>query len=276
MPTLIPIDDLEYSAGANPRAKSRWEVEGTNDEADALNTILSGTPATALFLLRNQIDMKTRKTGPDPSKWVWTADVNYSATPIPTKGEVKFQSSSRGGREKITQSLEVPHKVVLAGRTSPDTKNAIGVDGRGNVKGTEVVVPKAQFSFETGIDPTRYSHTYAAGLDELTGTTNDRPFFGRPKNTVLFLGHETDGTITVNTATNVDDSVIRIKFFFAYSREDKITIGDLPELTVPGWHYIDVRYEDDVSNDFKIRRPVSAQVHRVYTNADFRQFGLGS
>lgn len=270
MVSIIEQTGSEYVVGSSPSGRRRWMVEGTADEAVAAKAIVDNTPATMSFLIRQRIRLSEFRPDPDPARFLWMADVEYGATPIPTIGEIKYQSSSRGGRERITQALSTPHRVALAGRTAPDTQGAIGVDGRGNIAGVEIVVPKSTFSFETSIEADRYTDTYAAGLDELTGTTNDRPFFGRPTDTVLFLGHETDGTI----ATDGEVQSIRVKFFFGFSRADTVTIGNLPPLTVPGWHYIDVTYEDTVDENFKISRPVYAQAHRIYTATDFRGFGL--
>lgn len=274
MVSVIEQAESDYTAGLNPTGRQKWMVEGTATRLTALQALIAGTPATMDFLIRTGIRLTEFRPDPDPARFLWMAELTYGSTPITTIGTKTYQSSSRGGREKITQALSTPYRVALDGREAPDTKGAIGVDGRGNVAGVEIVVPKSQFSFETGVSPTRYTYTYSAVLDELTGTTNDRPFFGRPKGTVLFLGHETDGTKTV--ATDGSRSVLRIKFFYAYSRADTVTIGDLPPLTVPGWHYVDVTYEDTVDNDFKIRRPVYAAAHKIYTETDFRKHGLGS
>ena len=56
-----------------------------------------------------------------------------------------------------------------------------------------------------------------------------------------------------------------------------LQLGNIPGINKEGWHYLWVRFTDEVENVAKvlIKKPVAAYVERVYDYGDFSGLGIG-
>lgn len=248
-------------------------VLGSIDEDDVYAYVRTNTPgyygpvAGISRLQRQKIVVAPQGGG------VWFATITYGTpespevpgAPTPTDPlGIDWSFDTTGQTQHVTQSKHTTQKIKRGGGAADDLEGAIGVSKDG-VQGTDVVVPKLEFSISRSyffLTP-----EYLKKVSDLTGTVNDAEFFGFARGEVLFLGGSGQGST---------GDFPRLTFRFARSKNrENIYIND--EIEIPekkGWEYLWVAYEDAVGASSVISRPRAAYVEEVYDLADFTQLGI--
>lgn len=151
----------------------------------------------------------------------------------------------------------------------PDCDGAIGVDGEGNIAGTDITIPFLSFTETHKLPPAAYTCEYIALLTWLTGKVNSERFRFCNAGECLFMG--------ASGAYSPADEFFDVTFQFSVSvNEDFLKIGDI---AIPdgklGWQYLWVRYKEIQQGAYLVKKPASVHVADVYEYADFSLLGIG-
>lgn len=279
---LGTVEDV--SLGRRPSARINGYVYEATDSADARAVALANTPNVYHGMLRAALNLSRKGTLDGAEQGDFEATVSYGLDDIPVENEVRFSASTKGGREKVTQSLSTYDSIgVDATHPAADTGGAIGVDGDGNVNGVEVVVPKPRFSLEMHVDFSLITDAYWYKLELATGCVNQKKFKGRLAHEVMFEGADFDGAIRVDSA---ETQLGRLRFDFAVSRSkiydpaiagSGVVVEGLERgISKRGWDYLDIQYGEfiDTNSKARVRRPVMAWARQVMPEYDFNKFGI--
>jgi hypothetical protein len=254
-----------------------WFVQGTNDETEVQELVLTASSVVFDFLVRKSVRCEPIGGGN------WFCDVEYAnidpqqavgaeTVTEPTAPSVTaplgpaFSFDTTGGTTHITQSRSTRSKTRAGGGAAPDNKLAIGIT-KDRVEGCDVVTPK----FEWQLECQRADCTgqYLIDLFSVTGTVNyDATFYGFPAGTVLYLG--ASGRYTFNDRWTITHR------FACNPNEVNLDVGN--GITVPekkGWDYLWIGYKDEVSNNKLIQVPDTAYVEVVYRTGNFDLLGIG-
>lgn len=257
------------------RNTKKYLVQGSNDEVAIKAAVAAAAPTSMEDLSGRSISVNQEGPGS------WGATVTYENRP--SEGDSSFTFDTGGGIKHITQAISVVSKYARPDFKPPDFKGAIGVT-KDSVEGVDITVPVYQFSETHIFDDGDVDTAYKVTLRDLTGTVNDDTFKGFAAGEVLFMG--ASGS---RNGTRAEDKW-EITFKFAVSvNKTGIVVGDLwslngsgfgdaagTRITAQGWDYLDVQYEsvEDTIAKAVIKRPVSAQVVRVYERTDFALLGI--
>jgi len=258
------FESRRITTGANPSVELIYIGRGSNDDSAVMAAALAATP-TSYNLLPRQ-DVSIEPTG----ELLWTITVKYAVSNIapPPTGGSTFSFETGGGTQHITQSLATVGKFAPPGKTAPDHKGAIGVDGN-TVNGVDIVVPTYHFSETHFLDDALVTNTYKGILLGLTGRVNDAPFKGTDTGECLLMGV---------SGSKRSDSDWEINFRFAASQNaTNLAVGDIIVTQKNGWDYLWVSYEQvkDSASKSMVMNPTAAYVEQVYRIGDFSTLGIG-
>ena len=179
-----------------------------------------------------------------------------------------------GGRPpKIVRSLNTYDSVALAGVTPPNYEKSINVQADGKVDGCEVPDPESTFDIDLEVDYVTWK--YIRLLQSMVYKTNNAMWFTYLQHSVCFMG----GTLKTNPQGRVS---LTLKFGtsrYVVIGADEIrtglpSAGDAP-VTVPGWHYLWVKYRTETDAGRSVERAFALYVEQILANADFSLFGIG-
>ncbi len=257
------------------RNTKKYLVRGSDDEVAIKEAVSAAAPTTMESLSGRSITVAQEGPG------IWGATVTYENRP--SEGDSSFTFDTGGGIKHISQAISVVSKYARPDFKPPDFKGAIGVT-KDSVEGVDITVPVYQFSETHIFDDADVDTAYTITLRDLTGTVNDGTFKGFAAGEVLFMG--ASGS---RNGTRAEDKW-EITFKFSVStNKTGIVVGDLYSLNgsgfgdaagtriaAQGWDYLDVQYEsvEDTVAKAVIKRPVSAQVVRVYERKNFALLGI--
>lgn len=258
-------------AASGGTATLLFTVGGTDDEDEALRFGLPKTPIKFRALLRQSSTIKRK------GNKLWDLDIKYgiqTATGAAQRqleiGEVRFSWDTTGGTIHITHSRETTGKFAAAGINACDFKGAIGVN-ENNIEGVDIVVPSLQFTLTFRAPFALVNLDYVKTIHDLTGTTNDGPFFGFNESELLYIGGTGDESST--------DSSITSHSFVGIPNESDIAVGSDITVTVKKGHeYMWVAYalEEDTVCNRTVKQPISAYTERVYRKANFLDLKIGT
>jgi len=239
-----------------------YRATGDESEAAIKSAADATLPATWGSLYLQQYTTEHHGGG------VWTIVATYGPRKPPDQSNSVFSFDTTGGTTTVTQSNNTT-KYAPAGKTAPDFKGAINVEGE-QVRGVSIQIPKYAFSEKHILPATTVTAAYKADLYALTGKTNDATFKGFAAGEVLFLG--------ARGSTRSEDEW-EITYSFAASQNlTGLTIGDVTGIDKKGWEYLWVLYEDaeDTVAKALIKKPVAVYVEQIYDPADFSKLGIGT
>jgi len=266
MPVTIDekFESRRITTGANPSVELIYIARGSNDDVEVMNAALAAVPAS--YNLMPLQDVSIEPTG----ELLWSVTVKYAVSnviPPPPTGGSTFSFDTGGGTIHITQSLATVG-FAPPGKTAPDHKGAIGVDGN-TVNGVDIVTRTYGFS-ETGyIADSLVTDTYKGNLFDLTGKVNDAPFKGTAAGECLFMGA---------SGSKRNDSDWEINFRFAAAKNaTNVDVGGIVVTQKNGWDYLWVSYEQvkDETSNAMVMNPTAAYVEQVYEIGDFSLLGIG-
>ncbi|HET6494183.1 MAG TPA: hypothetical protein VFH61_02325 [Thermoleophilia bacterium] len=242
-------------------------IRGTESDVEAMDNLKGTVYTTYLGLPHGKL--RIERIGQEEWIGIVPYEKNQETAP-PAEGESRYTFDTTGGTQHITQSIETIERYVAGVRPRPNFYGAIGVsnDGSGvTVAGVDITVPVYNWTEAHVFPYAAVTQAYVATLYALTGKTNNALWRGRFKQRdVLFKG--------ASGATRADGKW-EMSFGFAASptRED-FDIGGITVLQKRGWDYLWVRYQDDVSENHIIKKPIVAIVEQVYEEADFAGLNL--
>lgn len=148
--------------------------------------------------------------------------------------------------------------------TAADLKSAIGVT-RDGVEGTDVVVPKCEFTWTRQVKPVNLP--YLRRIRSVVGKTNNARWRGFDKGELLYLG---------STGQSGPGGVWTVAHKFA-AGENLYAVRVTPTLVLPrkgAWDYLwcTYGYKDDTT---VYSVPTAGYVEQVYREANFALLGLG-
>jgi len=253
--------------GENPSIDTLWIVRGTENYFAARNALAAETPAELDGLVRQNY-------GCTPLGWdSWNGQVRYGKRKKKEAGDSTYSFDTRGGTQRIVQSLETIGNYAPAGETAPNFHGAINVT-LDAVEGVDIVIPKYAFHETHFFTQAQITEAYKLILYGLTGRVNNASWRGYAKGEVLFLG------AAGSLRGDAPDDLWEIGYYFeAEPNAVNIPIG--PNITVPAKegkaHYLWVRHRDtdDAAAKVLVKRPSSAHVDRVCEYGSFSSIGIG-
>jgi hypothetical protein len=268
----VPVEVLEkfesrqITTGSNPSVELRYAIRGTNDDIEARNALVAGSPVLydpwgsgLVFLPRDQITVLPI------GEELWDGIVRYGT--IPATNESTFSFDTGGGTQHITQSRQTIASYAAPGLTAPNFRGAIGVTDD-SVEGVDITVPVYQFA-ETHYKPdSLITLAYKATLFSLTGRTNSGAFKGFAAGEVLFLG-------AAGSKRGLGDWEINYRFA-ASPNMTALVVGEITGIAKKGWEYLWVRYTqaEDTAAKALVKKPIAAYIERVYEAGDFSLLGI--
>jgi hypothetical protein len=195
---------------------------------------------------------------------VWEGTAHY----VKKGSDPIYSFDTGGGTQHISQSIANLGRYAAPGFIAPHFQGAIGVtDDR--VEGTDITVPVFNFTETHYILNDLVTPAYKLTLFNLTGKVNGGSFKGFAKGEVLFLGAS-------GSKRGIDDWEITYRFA-ASPNVASLSLGSITGIAKEGWHYLWVRFTDDVDTAAKalIKRPVAAYVEQVYPYGNFSGLGIG-
>lgn len=149
--------------------------------------------------------------------------------------------------------------------TATDTNSAIGVT-LDSVEGTEIVVPKFEFTWARQVFPVNLP--YLRKLRGIVGKTNNAKWRGFERGELLYLGA---------SGSAAPGNVWKVNHKFACG-ENLYAVRVTPSLIMPfkrAWDYLWCTYGYRATNEGRYQVPTAAYVEKVYHEADFQNIGLG-
>ena len=248
------------------RGQRVYLVQGTDDEADALNHLQGVAPTSWNSLPRREVSVE--HLAPE----TWEGVVTYASRFGSSDTEVTYDGT--GGTERVLVGTTVS-STAAPGFSACDFKGAINVNEQGP-QGVEIVVPRLRMTIRTTIDAANWTTGYVENLQGLTGTWNQSAytspdFITYAAGTLLFLGPRS------RIIPNSGDVELELSFSISPNRSN-IDVGD--SITVPSkqghdflWAYFPPVADASGCKQI-VRQPTAAYVVRVYEPGDYSQLGV--
>lgn len=258
-------------------------ITGEASAADAYALLLTTAPSSSGGLPRRTLEASVEEQesedGAGNIDYVGTVPYGKgggSTTSDLEVGDTRILMSTIGGSVHITQSLETTHSFGDA----EDHEEAIGVDGEGNVTGTDIATGGLDITIIKIVASTALTTSYVSNILSLSTPnphTNDATFShtdsdGRAislsAGEMLFLGF-------TNTPRGNGEDELRFNFKGSANLADA-----LPQTawTVPkdGWEHLWIRYKQDVDGAANklVAVPASAYVEKVYESGNYGLLSL--
>lgn len=265
----IELRELQKSRFRQIGQASDWELryylEGTSDEAEAEDYVLTNTPTTFSGLPRQRTTLEP--LGPD----TWMVSVRYEPKtpenrpppPAPEAGESTYEFEIGTETVNYRQAFE---EVAQYSEDSPASD--IGFGGAINVTedgvdGTDVQVPVHRFAETHYVPAEEVDAAFKSDIYQATGKVNSATFRGFAAGEVLCLG----AVGKLDRATNLWEIVYR---FAVSPNATGLSVGPITGIDKKGWEYLWVYYTKKVHPATKrlISVPRQANVVRVYDEAD--------
>jgi hypothetical protein len=240
----------------------RYVASGSNDDSFVKAYALAASPAIvagATGILYRQ-DLSIEPQGFE----CFHIDVPYAEKKAES-GKMRISFDTQGGSIHITQAKA--HIARFPG-TAPDYKGAIGVTGKDDVEGADIVIPALKltvgFTHPLGV----ITLTQIFNMADWTGQTNSDVFLGRQPGEILYLG---------STGSEGSESPADVDHHFAYSKNlTGLTIGGISGVSKKGHEYYWIRYKPAVDGGKSARQPEAIYVERLYDTFPMAMsFGFG-
>jgi len=253
------------SSGTLTSAILPYVVRDAADEAAAIAAVMDESDSTYQGLYRQEFTIRERIAETD-----WRVEASYQGN----TSEVQIAFDTTGATQHIDIGFEQIAAYAVAGSTAPSVHGAIGVEGTvpgAPVKGADIVGSQYQFTETHYLSRSTVDSDYRNAIARKSSMYNNQPFRGFNPCEVLFLG--ASGRIQGNGRGDVWE----IQFQFAVARNQiNIAVGDIVVLRKRGWEYLWVMYDNEISQNRFVKKPVAAFVNKVYLGTDFSSLGIGT
>lgn len=236
-------------------AEHLYHVKGTDDELVAKAALKAQAPTSYNGAPRKECGITERV-----AETIWLGMVSYEGRRSnPADYELTFDTT--GATAHITNSLETVGRHAPPGEMAPWFQTALNVQDE-RVEGTDIVVPKYDWTESFVLDATLITETYRKFLASVTGMVNSIAFRTFAPGEVLFFG--ASGT------KRWEDLQCRITFrYIGISTVRNLVIGQIIVPHKEGHHFLWVRNQPGVDGNHWVKRPVAAYVERVYEATNF-------
>jgi hypothetical protein len=216
-------------------------------------------------------------TGPVPTQQAPNHGDTNSTTPIGSELSYSLTTTT----VPITQSLRTRQKQVRLGFGQTDARDfrgAIGVNvDTGEIKGTEKYVGTIKESIKITVPAAALTPAFLKLMEEMTGTVNSHPIFGRERGSVLFLGAP-----SLQNATQGSTWDLSVEFAISPNRKKLVLWQDgIDEFAlngVHGWSHIWATYTKRVLTigdfSYTVSEPLEAYEEQIYEYKDHRLMNL--
>jgi len=248
-------------------AERRYHITNATSEIDAKNAMGAVSPLTVDGLDREDLQIEEFD-----GVYYGTALYQSSEDAELETGDSSFSFEVGTNTQKITQSLATINSYAPPSATAPNYKGAINVTDNG-ADGAEIIFPIYNFS-ETHIIPAAtVTNSYKGTLFNLVGKTNNASFKGL--NTGECLATGVSGT---RRGTAVDDDWEIIYRYAGSPNVTGLSVGSITGIEKKGWQLLWIKYSEvlDVPSNRLVVQPLAAYVEKVYEEADFSLFGIGT
>jgi hypothetical protein len=276
----VTMVELHDSRSANVSAKDVsakiiYMLEGSADDADIHEHILTHAPSNHLGLFGDSYTLKPIKI--DGVNSVWRAELTYKL-PDEEKEQQRQQDQADRNAERTWEisfsttgaSMNISHSIETVNYNShpnnadpaPIFDQAIMVGSDGSISGTDIVIPTLTFTEVHSFAPSLITYNFIKTLSNLTGTTNNAAFRTFQAGEVLFTGAE----------GSWNDNLINITYNFAMSPNlTSVDAAGVTGLSKKGHELIWVYYQDEVdaSAHAATKSARAAYVEKVYEGSDF-------
>lgn len=241
-------------SGENSGGVRAYIAQGSADEAEVEAAVLVEAPTSY-----NGQPIRGIRTEP-LANLVWHAEVTYgninsdSAGP-PDTGATLTSFEVGVTNQRLTHSLATIASYAAPGKTAPNFKNAIGVNGE-EIEGVDVVIPVATVKKAAYLENATVNASYINSMLNMVAKVNSDAVIDRAIGEVLFMGAS-------GAQRAAGDWEISYTFAVSPNRTG-ITIGDITSIEKKGWDYLWVRYESGVDASAIVKVPLAAYVERVY------------
>jgi hypothetical protein len=248
---------------------------GTDDDDDVLDAVLSTSPTT-----HNGLERKTNDITIDPmtvsdgSGW-WTARVPYGVAEWGFQtGSDSYTFDTSGGTFHTAHSREIVHSYAASG-DPPDIGSTGGGPIGQHAEGVGVFIPKLEWEETHIFSWGDIDNSYKQMLRRMTARTNDSAWRDCAAGEAIFLGARggrlPDGTAAITFRFASDDNKVAADNYF---------VDDIGPIEFEAWDYVDVHFEDPVlgedENTALMKKARFVYVHRLYFKGDFTDLGIGS
>ncbi len=269
---LEEIDSQGFELGQQTRHTLVWGVHSATNSAAAYVAVRAETPDLWYGYWLQSMSAKSLGNGN------WKIRVGYGPKQLPEDTDDKddpvasleINVTTRGGTAHIDHSLQTVSQYPRVASTAIDFHNAINVlqDGeRVEIRGTDIIVPQLEFNVTRYFSRWDISPTYIKTLYELTGTSNDAPFYGMATGEVLFLGADlqTEGA-----------NLVRATFYFGgQPNETSLSVDEITGISKKGWEYAWTVVKETTDRYLgKVMRPHQVNIEQVYDEGDFSRLNV--
>lgn len=254
------------TTGSNPNGELRYDIIGTNDDAEARAALRDFAPLTFDVYgdgtaVLYQLDMEMEPVGDNH----WTGVVHYGLNSF----QPTYEFDTTGATAHITLAREHIGDYAPSGQTAPNHSGLINVTKSG-AEGVDITVPGFRFQETYYFTDAEITGSYKVLLAQLTGCVNNAVFRGFSPGECLFKG-------SVGRKRGLDLWEITFIFECSPNAEDLQVADGLIEVPEKfGWDYLWVESEDDLDDAAKrkVKKPISAHLERVYRYADLNEIGI--
>lgn len=267
------FESRRVMTGPNATAELRYNIFGTDDDAEARLQLLAATEPTFDLYDNGTVLLNREYVGIEPvGPGHWDGVAYYTRTRA--TGQQGFRFDTTGGMQHITQSIATSGRFPA---NADDFKGAIGV-GDAGPEGVDISVPVFNFLVPRFIPTSAMTPNYVETIYGLTARVNNGTFAvtlpcGLPlsfaANEVLFIGARG------SERTGMGD--FEVEFGFAASPNlTNLTVGEITGILKAGWDYLWVRYKEsqDTATGRLVMIPRSVHVEQVYRFGNLSALGI--
>lgn len=266
MAQAIELKGRRDGDGENASGMLRYLVSGATDQTAAKAAVVAIAPTTLDG--KGLLTVEAEELGSD----FWQCEAVYGyrrSQKSNLPGYPRYEFSTSGGTQHITQSLETLKAYPSTGEVAYNFGGALCVGRDGEVGGTDIPAPEMRFSIDETRQATDVTFAYVNLVNSLTATVNNAAFSGYAAGEVLYLGA---------TGRQINPNKWEIHHEFAVSR-NAINIRIGASIVIPqkyGWDFLWVFYQEreDPSLPAIVTYPVCAYVERVLNYANHNLLGL--
>ena len=273
--TAVVLEDIEsqgFELGQQTRHTLVYGVHSAATSVLAYAAVLSESPGLWYGYWRQSMSAKSLGNGN------WKIRVGYGSKQLPEDNDDKddpvasleINITTRGGTAHIEHSLQTVSQYPRVADTAINYHNAINVlqDGeRVEIRGTDITTPQLEFNVTRYFSRWDVHPTYIKTLYELTGTSNDSPFYGMATGEVLFLGADlqTEGA-----------NLVRGTYYFGgQPNETGLSVDEITGINKKGWEYAWTSIKETADHYLgKVMRPHQVNIEQVYDEGDFSRLNV--
>lgn len=279
--------------GLNPSATVKYRIFDAETQAEALDALFAGSPATHdLYGDATVVLPKAGTRAEEVAPGIWDGEVRYaiqSTQPVASKeGPAEYSGDANGGTIRKLRSIETIGRFPLEStqpqfEPAPDQHGYIGVT-KDSIEGVEVPAPGFNWTETHYLSKNVATWSYLIAAAAMRGTVNDDDFRGFPAHEVLLVDFHWSvrgaGDVACTFSFNRQASEENVVVHFGPEDESVFECGDKK-----GQEYIWVLSQDKEQTETKngeevpvaiVKEPRAVYIERIFEESDFSNLGIGT